>query len=291
MAGEQESEKQQQHADTDENQTDQAEQSKASSSASLADNISKALAKAGLSTSAAAGPPGSHEERTVVEEITKAASDGITVRELSDEIGIPVNKLNKILLHLERSHRVRSFKGRENRTVKRYILYGLEPSADVTGGTWYENGEVDREMFSMAAKLLIARLGDVAAEAVRQYGTHPASYSAYFEASSLTLAEMAGHLNDTHAFRKSIKPNDVETLMRVYQLDGLYVERQGRFALSMPREQTRSYFGQAREASVLFSQLPCNACPVERSCAPNGSADISPEKCPLLNTYMKNLSW
>ena len=62
--------------------------------------------------------------------------------------GLPQQSLNKILKKLEARQLIKPVKSVNAGNVKKYMLYGLTPSKEVTGGPWYCDGEFDYEFIS-----------------------------------------------------------------------------------------------------------------------------------------------
>jgi len=99
------------------------------------------------------------EDRLVLQEVEKAGVSAISTKELRFRAGgLPQQSLNKILKRLEQRQLVKPVKSVNAGNVKKYMLFGLAPSKEVTGGPWYCEGEFDYDFIS---KLKMAALGFV----------------------------------------------------------------------------------------------------------------------------------
>ena len=84
------------------------------------------------------------EDRLVLQEIEKAGASAISTKELRFRAGgLPQASLNKVLKKLESRSLVKPVKSVNAGNVKKYMIFGLAPSKEVTGGPWYHDGEFD----------------------------------------------------------------------------------------------------------------------------------------------------
>ena len=57
-------------------------------------------------------------------------------------------QVNKVLKKLEVRKLVQPVKSVTSKNKKMYIVYGLEPSRELTGGSWYSGSEFDHELIT-----------------------------------------------------------------------------------------------------------------------------------------------
>jgi len=85
----------------------------------------------------------SPEDEQVLKAITEAGDVGIWTRTLKQQTKLQVAAMNKSLKRLEGKKLIKSVKSVTFKSRKIYMLYELVPSAQVTGGSWYTDGELD----------------------------------------------------------------------------------------------------------------------------------------------------
>uniref|UniRef100_A0A7S2E4V0 DNA-directed RNA polymerase III subunit RPC6 n=1 Tax=Haptolina brevifila TaxID=156173 RepID=A0A7S2E4V0_9EUKA len=84
------------------------------------------------------------QDRLVLQEIKKSGVDAITTKDLRFKSGnLPQQQLTKILKELEMRKLIKPVKSVNAGNVKKYMLYELVPSKEITGGPWYHEGEFD----------------------------------------------------------------------------------------------------------------------------------------------------
>ena len=85
-------------------------------------------------------------EDLLVYQIVKAAHNvGIWTKDLKARSNLRQPKITKILKQLEARQIIKAVKSVQNRNRKVYMLFGLEPSREITGGAWYTEHEFDAE--------------------------------------------------------------------------------------------------------------------------------------------------
>jgi hypothetical protein len=92
----------------------------------------------------------------VYQTIHQVGNKGIWTKDIRYHSNLPHPKLQKILKSLEGRQLVKTVKCSASATKKIYMLFGLKPSEDLTGGQWCAPGAADRghswsEPFKMAA--------------------------------------------------------------------------------------------------------------------------------------------
>ncbi|ORD94518.1 RPC6 [Enterospora canceri] len=93
------------------------------------------------------------QEGLVIEAVKGAGTKGIWMRDIRTKTNIPHNYLLKILKKLEQTQTIKSIKS-VNSNKKTYILYGLEPDEEVTGGIWFNNNDVDLEFVNNLMEII-----------------------------------------------------------------------------------------------------------------------------------------
>jgi DNA-directed RNA polymerase III subunit RPC6 len=68
--------------------------------------------------------------------IKQAANRGVWVKDLRFQSNMTAPRLQKVLKALEGRSLVKTVKGTASATKKIYMLFNLQPSEELTGGTW-----------------------------------------------------------------------------------------------------------------------------------------------------------
>jgi hypothetical protein len=78
------------------------------------------------------------EDRLILQEVEKSGTGAIASKELKRLGGVPQQQLAKVLARLEQRRLIKSVKAvNAGNGGKKYMLYNLQPSKDITGGSWY----------------------------------------------------------------------------------------------------------------------------------------------------------
>ncbi len=89
------------------------------------------------------------QARMVYQIIEKSSNQGIWTKDIKIESKIPSTALAKIFKALESRKLIKPIKAVNAKSKKRYMLYDLQPSKEVTGGPWYTDMEFDHEFISI----------------------------------------------------------------------------------------------------------------------------------------------
>jgi len=79
----------------------------------------------------------------VLDQIDGAGTSGIWTKTIKLRTSLPSNSLERVYKKLEAKGLIRSIKHVKHPGRKIYILAGLEPSDEATGGSWYSEGQLD----------------------------------------------------------------------------------------------------------------------------------------------------
>ena len=96
------------------------------------------------------------EDRLVLQEVERAATAGIATKDLKARTNLQTAALQRVLKKLEAKRLVQSHKSVASKNKKMYLLAGLEPTREITGGSWYSGAEFDHEFISQLAKSALA---------------------------------------------------------------------------------------------------------------------------------------
>ncbi|GMI03581.1 hypothetical protein TrLO_g5553 [Triparma laevis f. longispina] len=90
----------------------------------------------------------SKEEEFVYQMISKSGNLGIWTKDIKLSSGLPSQTLTKIYKTLTSKGLIKPFKSVASKTKTLYMLEGIEPAKELTGGPWYTEQEFDFEFIS-----------------------------------------------------------------------------------------------------------------------------------------------
>ncbi|KAK5122979.1 hypothetical protein LTR85_003545 [Meristemomyces frigidus] len=95
------------------------------------------------------------DEKMIYSYVEDAHQKGIWLRELKKRTGVNPNVVQKTMPKLEGAHLVKSIKNIRAPAQKTYMLYHLVPSDDVTGGSFFDAGDLDESLIEELSNLII----------------------------------------------------------------------------------------------------------------------------------------
>lgn len=96
----------------------------------------------------------SQNELLVYQKIQESGIKGLFQRDLKSRTGISnPNTIRTIIEKLMKRKLIKDFTSVHTGKKKMYILAGLEPSKELTGGNWYTNGELDQGLVEVCMKM------------------------------------------------------------------------------------------------------------------------------------------
>jgi DNA-directed RNA polymerase III subunit RPC6 len=203
----------------------------------------------------------SEEHKLIFKLISDASIQGIWAKDLASKSKIPAGTLSRLTKTMEHRKLIKQITPAQYKSRKVWMLYELEPATELSGGSWYKDGQIDSD--------LIQRLRSATLEYVSNCA-EPVS------ASDVQVFLASQHLS------RSIE--NVESIIRTLVLDRelLAVSAQtmkGGTLYSLRRKNEISTF-----SSPFFRQIPCISCPSRDKCAPGHA--ISPETCQFMNRWL-----
>lgn len=203
----------------------------------------------------------SEEHRTIYKLITDASTQGIWSKDLASKSKIPAGTLARLTKTLEHRKLIKQITPAQYRSRKVWMLYELEPATELSGGSWYKDGQIDSE--------LIERLRSSTLEYISNCAQGVSADDVQLFLVSQQLA-------------RSIE--NVEAIIKTLVLDRELVAippqtMKGATTYSLRRKCAIPAF-----SSEFFAQVPCVSCPVRKRCSPGHS--ISPETCQFMNRWL-----
>ncbi|KAI0086075.1 RNA polymerase Rpc34, partial [Irpex rosettiformis] len=103
----------------------------------------------------------SAEENLVLNLIAAAGNEGIWTKHLKDKSELHQAIIDKCLKLLTQKQLVKVLKGSvQQRNRRIYMLFHLEPSAEMTGGPWYTDKELDTEFIKLLSQACLKFIAD-----------------------------------------------------------------------------------------------------------------------------------
>lgn len=218
-------------------------------------------------------PPGLVDsERLILDSIRSKKDMGIWTRDIKLETKLSDNVVNKSLKSLLAKRFIKEVVNIQNKGKKHYMAAEIEPSKEISGGDWYVNGVLDKELIHVVEQLCFRciRLHKVA-----------------------TLEGVHKEVKKSRVVTFDISSQQVGEILNLMVLDNGIIEVKstglGDYH-SIPVGATcyRVASGAAGVATGLrkgaFASIPCGACPRIGLCTPDGV--ISPTTCVYYNKWL-----
>lgn len=243
----------------------------------------------------------------VYQHIKASANQGIWMKDLFKNTNLHRAVVNKTVKTLEMKQIIKPVKSVKNPSKKIYMLSELEPSVDITGGSWFTDNELDVEFVNALSRACLQYINErTLADKRHQQILVPNGGSSTSTSSAYPTAEQVlKFLTDKSITPIKLALEEVEDLleMLVYdrQLEKLigFEASSGR-AVSAYRMHPRSAFlfnlitsntSNTSNTSLItadgaqnWANCPCFKCPVRQDCHPSGR--INPKDCQYLSEWL-----
>ena len=201
------------------------------------------------------------EHKQVYKLIADASTQGIWAKDLASKSKIPAGTLARLTKTLEHRKLIKQITSAQYRSRKIWLLYELEPASELSGGSWYKDGQIDSD--------LITRLRSATLEYISN-NAEPVSASDV----QVFLA--------SHQLARSLE--NVEAIIRTLVLDRELIELPPQTLKGSAVFTLRWRNNMKPFTSQFYNQIPCVSCPVRSQCAPGHA--ISPEACQFMNRWL-----
>eukprot|EP01066_Platyproteum_vivax_P003537 Platyproteum_vivax@DN14471_c0_g1_i1.p1 len=201
----------------------------------------------------------STDEKFVLQTIKDADRHGIWSRDIKNKTLLSDNTVNRALKTLVAGRMIKQVKAAGQTSRRIYMLYELEPSKEISGGSFYKDGEFDEELVEGVKKVVLSFL---------QKPHTPSEIVEYVGTSSVSSI----HLGES----------EIAVVLRVLELDD-YV--------------TWNY--QPASSEVLYhlnnptvteiedvGSVPCVSCPVFNECSTETGAKVNPKTCQYFTDWL-----
>ncbi|XP_042941309.1 DNA-directed RNA polymerase III subunit rpc6 isoform X3 [Carya illinoinensis] len=211
-------------------------------------------------------PSGSltEHERLLYDLIRSKQDMAIWTRDMKRETNLPDNVVTKSLKSLQTKKLIKEVVNIQNKGRKHYIATEFEPSMEITGGTWYAEGNLDTEFINFLKKHCVKII---------------------YELKVATLEGILDTIRRSRAFNVEFTTQQVEEIVNALVLDNEIMEVKsngiGEFD-SIPVGRVcytcTSKGGDTGEPKIgALASIPCGVCPQISLCTPDGI--ISPKTC------------
>uniref|UniRef100_A0A5B7AUQ6 DNA-directed RNA polymerase III subunit RPC6 n=1 Tax=Davidia involucrata TaxID=16924 RepID=A0A5B7AUQ6_DAVIN len=210
-------------------------------------------------------------ESVVLNLIKSKADMGIWIRDMKRETNLPENVVTKAVKSLLAQRVIKEVVNIQSKGRKHYMAAEFEPSKELTGGTWYVEGNLDTTFISVlkdSCLKIIRKLKVATLEGIADF----------FKRNKITTAECT--------------TPQIAEILRSMVLDNEIIEVKstalGEYA-SIPigtvcyRCATGMSLGQGPKIGAMAS-IPCGVCPRISQCTPDGI--ISPKTCVYFTKWL-----
>lgn len=160
------------------------------------------------------------DEAMVFAQIRESGNEGIWTKMLKSRTNLHQTVMNRCLKSLEGKQLVSTVKSVKNPTRKIYMLAGLTPSLELSGGPWYTDNEMDTVFINQLCKFLHQLVCSKTWPESGSEGTSAPIYPASHTPSLPTAAACQAWLKKNNITSTPLKVEDVQSLLDVLVYDG-----------------------------------------------------------------------
>ncbi|KAJ5225047.1 hypothetical protein N7468_006272 [Penicillium chermesinum] len=257
------------------------------------------------------------DESLVFSVIHSSARVGIWTRNIQTRTGLHKTIMDRCIKSLESKNYIKAVQNVKFPSRKMYMLAGLAPSEDVTGGAWFTDGALDSTFISSVADYLEYTISDKSWYKVPEHGRnkrvktasgkadvklesgepsylpHPPNYPDY-----PTVQELTNIVNSSGLTPVQLSEDKVLQLLNLLVFDHKITampDGNSYKALKNPQMVKQKKQGEPDLPHKPVKSLgengmtegPCGRCPSFRLCSPG--AAISPETCEYFDPWMQNV--
>ena len=199
-------------------------------------------------------------ERRVYEAVKAEDTKGLWSRDLKQQLQQYGKGFIKAVKKLEKDQLIKTVKSVANRTRTMYMLYELDPHESVTGGTWFNEQQFDREFVNVIYRTVFQVVKD------------------NDQASLETIERQVASLEVS---RKPLSLEDIQAIVNTLIYDGKLIE--------VVSDVGSKYYQLATSLVDwnAFAEIPCASCVLEKQCDPEGGEPYNPQSCPYLAAWLE----
>ncbi|KAI9032244.1 RNA polymerase Rpc34 [Hyaloraphidium curvatum] len=222
-------------------------------------------------------------EKMIYGHIKNAGNKGIWVKDLKQKSNIHSKIVQDAIKSLEKKQFIKSVKSVKNPIKKVYMLFELDPSEEVSGGTWYTDHEFDLEFITKVSEWVEKFIFKYSFPKGDPQLIFPPSYAKY-----PSLLKIVAAIEEYKVVNTALREEDVQVILDRLVFDG-----------KIEKKLRTSGFGSDDEGDDLFvyktirdrfgkttawTDFPCGTCPVYDQCDDDGP--ITPMTCEYLTKWL-----
>lgn len=200
----------------------------------------------------------SSDEYIVYNYIADSGRMGIWVRTITAKSNLHINVVHRCLKSLEQQHIIKMVKSVQQKTRKMYMLYNLQPSAELTGGPWFSDAELDVEFV------------DLLLSVVYHYCEEMTHLERGVNASVVQVTAIKQFIVDQEVSRVELDEGHIRTLCEVLVYDDR-LERSG----AGYKATLNGDLADEDTPKDAYTESVCGQCPVFNVCSAGGPVDVS----------------
>ncbi|KAG5362095.1 putative DNA-directed RNA polymerase III subunit rpc6 [Yarrowia sp. C11] len=199
----------------------------------------------------------SSDEYIVYNYIAESGRNGIWVRTITAKSNLHINVVHRCLKSLEQQHIIKMVKSVQQKTRKMYMLYNLQPSAELTGGPWFSDAELDVEFV------------DLLLNVVYHYCEENTNLALGANAPPVQVTDIKQFIVDQEVSRVELDEGHIRTLCEVLVYDDRLERCKAGYKATLngdlPDEEL------PKDA---YTESVCGQCPVFNVCSAGGPVDV-----------------
>ncbi|KAI8323842.1 RNA polymerase Rpc34 [Martensiomyces pterosporus] len=229
------------------------------------------------------------DEKLVFKHIENSGNEGIWVRTLKQKTNLLQGVITRCLKGLEQKALIKSVKSVKHPTRKLYMLIDVNPSADITGGPWYTDQEMDTDFIDQLAKQCYQFIYAHSYPRHNQKGIYSANHTGF-----PTSSQIRRFISENKITNVELSVENIEELLTMLVYDGKIERIAPAFDVDMGGS-SRNGAGKPsvdwmyRALRITnkdspFTDIPCGRCPVFDHCSETGV--ITPAKCEYYKKWL-----
>ncbi|KAK4785132.1 hypothetical protein SAY86_001821 [Trapa natans] len=196
-------------------------------------------------------------EKTIYDLIKSKQDMGIFSQDIKRETKLLPNIVTKSLKSLLAKNMIKEVQNVQHKARKHYMASDFEPSAEITGGSWYHEGALDKTFIDLVRKTCLS----------------------YISSLKIATVEMIyDAIKRSKLFHVECSQEQIAEILRTLELDNQIVEFRstgcGEFAAIPIRRvcyKIAKKPGPGKEPKVSpMASIPCGICPRISYCSPDG---------------------
>ncbi|KAK2466513.1 hypothetical protein APHAL10511_002155 [Amanita phalloides] len=157
------------------------------------------------------------DEKLVLDHISGARNEGIWTKTLKAKTNLHQNVVDRCLKSLVQKKLIKRVPAVNNKRI--YMLEGLEPSAELTGGAWYIDGELDTGLIHHLSEACLKIIREMSFPK-RHHGNDGAIYPISNCPKYPNAKDILKFIKKANITQVDLTIQDIEALLRVLTLDG-----------------------------------------------------------------------